>query len=84
MFGGDCDATGAVVSCEGPAGLGGVDCWAKFHVSLVKTASDATHRYSLIRYEYHYGLQTMKENFVHIENWTDVLGIQMIDTVNNL
>lgn len=77
MFG-DCDATCAV-SCAG-----GVDCWAKIHVSLIKTASDIAHRYSLIRYECYYGLQTMKENLMHIENWADVLCIQMIDTVNNL
>jgi hypothetical protein len=78
MFGGDCDATCAV-SCAGS-----VDCLAKIHVSLIKTASDIAHRYSLIRYECRYGLQTMKENLMHIENRADVLCIQMIDTFNNL
>ncbi len=47
------------------------------------SASDVAHKYSLIGYECHYGLQTMKENLVHIENRADVVCIQNIDTVNN-
>ena len=77
MFGEDCD-TSCAVSCAG-----GVDCWAKIHVSLIKTASDTAHSYSLIRYECYYGLRTMKENLVHIKNRANVLCSQEIDTVNN-
>jgi hypothetical protein len=67
------------VSC-----VGRVDSWAKIYVSLIITALDIAHRYSLVRYECYYGLQGMKENLVHIENWADVLCDQEIDTVNDL